>query len=396
MDLLTHISQAFTNLLSSKLRSCLAVLGILVGTGSVVCLIMSGQLATEHALAQFKKLGTNLISVNISVSSSDDKQKPRAFQLDDIPAVLNSSRQIKYIAPYTQQYGSFHFYLQQASGQVIGATRNLLHTLQVPLFRGRFISTLDGNSPYCMVGYDLAKKIYKRGKKPIGSQILVGSTMFTVVGILNKWKPNFFFYSDINSGIVVSIPASYSLGRGDTKIDNILVRLVKDADLNQVKQSLLRVFSQLIPKSRLSFRDPSEIIGLISESKKTFTMMLASIGAISLVVGGIGVMNIMLVSVIERRREIGVRMAIGAKPYDIWKMFLIESIILTLFGGLLGVMFGMGIALGIAYFSGWEFHFYLVPPTLGFSVSVLVGIFSGFYPAMSASKLDPIETLASD
>ena len=125
-------------------------------------------------------------------------------------------------------------------------------------------------------------------------------------------------------------------------------------------------------------------------------MMLASIGAISLVVGGIGVMNIMLVSVIERRREIGVRMAIGAKPYDIWKMFLIESIILTLFGGLLGVIFGMGIALGIAYFSGWEFHFYLIPPALGFSVSVLVGIFSGFYPAMSASKLDPIETLASD
>ena len=139
-----------------------------------------------------------------------------------------------------------------------------------------------------------------------------------------------------------------------------------------------------------------QIIKSMEEQGRIFTLLLGLIGGISLLVGGIGVMNVMLVSVVERKREIGIRKAIGAKRRDIQMLFLIESIVLSLFGGVLGVIAGLGVAYVISLFSGWQFSLYLEPPLIGFGVSVFTGIFFGFYPAMRAARLDPIETLRSD
>ena len=149
----------------------------------------------------------------------------------------------------------------------------------------------------------------------------------------------------------------------------------------------------MMPHKKTYFISASQILSIITEQSQTFRWLLGMIGGISLFVGGIGVMNVMLMSVIERRQEIGLRMAVGATKNNILCMFLLESIIQTVLGGLLGVIFGMVISYFIAFFAGWSFAIYLTPPLIGFAVSVMVGLLAGLYPALRASNLDPIVTL---
>ena len=158
------------------------------------------------------------------------------------------------------------------------------------------------------------------------------------------------------------------------------MRLSENPDIDKVVSTFKTRLTKLLPKHEIFLYDPEQVIKQISAVRHTRDQLLTAIGAISLLVGAIGVMNIMLVSVIERRREIGIRLAIGAKQRDILKMFLVEAVVLTLFGGLLGVIMGVGISVVLAVVHHWGFKFYLMPPLLGFSVSVFVGILSGIYP----------------
>ena len=180
------------------------------------------------------------------------------------------------------------------------------------------------------------------------------------------------------------------------QIQNILFQLHHDTPLDPVKTQLQNVISKITPNTQIRFHDPQQIIDIVGKQRSTFTWLLSAIGGISLLVGGIGVMNIMLVSVIERRREIGIRMAVGARRKDILEMFLIEAVVLTLLGGLLGVILGTATTFILALSSGWEYSFHLLPAALGFIVSAAVGVFSGLYPSYRASRLDPIATLQSE
>lgn len=373
----------------------LAVLGILVGTGSVVALLSSGQFATEHALAQFKSLGTNLLSVSImdQADSSQSKQSAKELTLDDVATIKAVSNQIVLVAPYVSSYQSIYIAGIESSAQVVGADEKLDRIAKIKVAQGRGISHLDRFSFYCTIGAKLAKKIKEKGVNPLGNQIIIGKSLFTIIGINQPWKSNFFFYSDIDNGVMIPIEVAQLID-SNAKIDNILFRLVVDPNLVLAQDAIKKKLAAIVPQKKVEFRNPEQIIDIVGKQRKTFTLLLSSIGGISLLVGGIGVMNIMLVSVIERRQEIGIRMAIGAKRSDVMKMFIIESIILSLFGGVLGIMIGIFISWMIAFFSGWDYYFYVMPPVLGFSVSVLVGILSGFYPAMRASRLDPVEIIS--
>ncbi|OGT50224.1 MAG: ABC transporter substrate-binding protein [Gammaproteobacteria bacterium RIFCSPHIGHO2_12_FULL_38_11] len=395
MKILPYIREAVVNIMSAKLRSFLAILGVLVGTGSVVALISSSQLATAHALAQFKSLGTNLLSVNIRDASYGKKSADsRNFQLSDTPRLQKSSSEIMLVAPYTIGFQSMYFGITNLNGQIIGATQTFGEIAKIHIDRGRFVSYLDAHNFFCVIGAKLADKISKAGQDPLFNQIRVGKEIFTVIGVMKPWPRNMFILADLNTSIVIPIQAASFLDK-NTHITDILLRLVKHPNINLVEKQITAVMKTLLPKKKVSFNSPSQFIKLIAKSRQTYTMLLIAIGSISLVVGGIGVMNIMLVSVIERKREIGIRMAIGARQMDILRMFLIESIMLTLFGGFLGVVFGVFTSFVLALFSHWQFYLYGTPVILGFAVSVLVGIMSGFYPAWRASKLDPIETLNS-
>lgn len=390
-----HVKEAFTNLFSVKLRSFLAILGVLVGTGSVVALISSSQLATAHALEQFKTLGTNLISMNLVSDQSDQSSTKKKLTLSDIPAIKSASPQIVEAAPYISLYQNIVFHGVSSSGQILGVSESFFDIAKVNLQKGRKVTILDKQNYYCIIGHDIAKKIKAMGVDPMYKEILVGNSYFTIVGIADAWQPNIFLFADINTGVIIPLQTSYLIS-SYANIENVLFRLVQNPNIPQVQAALTKKMKTLFPNANLQFRNPEQIINIVAKQRVTFTWLLAAIGGIALIVGGIGVMNIMLVSVVERRREIGIRMAVGARSSDIMKMFLIEAVILTVFGGLIGIMIGVAISYILAIVTKWEFHFYILPPLLGFIVSVIVGIISGFYPAFRASRLNPIQTLTEE
>lgn len=397
MGFLAHIFEALTNLLSAKIRSLLAILGILVGTGSVVALISCSQLATDHALAEFKKLGTNLLAVilNPADQGGTASGETKNLTMDDMPTIQAEIPLIEKIVPYTTLFQPMYFQDIQFNGQILGATESLGEIVKITVKEGRFVSFLDENSPYCVVGHDIGEKIRARGLDPINQQISIGTQLLTIIGVADIWKPNLFLFANINEGIIIPISLSFLLNP-HVQIQNILLQLHPDTPLDPIKHELQTVIPRLSPGIQVRFHDPQQILDVLTKQRSTFTWLLGAIGTISLLVGGIGVMNIMLVSVIERRREIGVRMAIGARRKDILEMFLIESIILTLLGGFLGVILGTAVSLILALFSGWSYTFHLLPAALGFVVSAVVGVFSGLYPSYRASRLDPIATLQSE
>jgi len=396
MDFITHIREAFVNLVTAKLRSFLAILGILVGTGSVVALIASSQLATAHALAQFKTLGTNLLAMNLQDKTGQiQRGQEAALTLNDIPKLVQSSKQIVSAAPYIDFFQPIYVYGKSMSGEVLGATSALAKIAKIDMAQGRFVSFLDRHSFFCVIGSKLAKQFHLRYVTPIGKQVRVGNRLFTIVGVVKPWTPNLFLYININNGVIIPIRTAY-LTQKNVEINNVLFRLSEKPDLSLIQSKLTDVIARLLPSKKAQFRNPEQIIQIVGSQRKTFTWLLGAIGSIALLVGGIGVMNIMLVSVVERRREIGIRMAIGARQSDILSMFLIEAVILTVFGGILGILIGVGVSYTLSVLTHWEFHLYLLPPTLGFLVSGFVGVLSGFYPALRASRLDPIQSLQSE
>lgn len=394
MYLSGYIRESFANLLTSKVRSLLTLLGILVGTASVVALISSGELATQHALAQFKALGTNLLSVSIESGNQDQGGgQAKSLTLENIQQIQNNASSVLLSAPYTSNYSPISYNGVVLQGGIIGTTESLASIVKIDIARGRFVSYLDKNEHLAVLGSGMADSLGK--ENPIGQQVRVGNTFFTIIGVAKPWQENMFVYSDINNALIIPIAASFTLSKY-VNIQNIVFQLKANTNIPQAKKQIITVMKSILPDAQLFFRSPEQIIEGVQKQRRTFTLMLGAIGGISLIVGGIGVMNIMLVSVIERRREIGVRMAIGARRRDIQYMFLTEAVILTLFGGIIGDILGVTISLLIGAFSQWGVHIFWFPPLIGFVVSAVVGIFFGFYPALQASKLDPIETLRSE
>ena len=397
MNVLTHVKESFVNLAASKLRSFLAILGILVGTASVVTLVSSSLMATNNALKQFKSLGTNLLSVNImQEQSSTHTKQVRHLRLKDMAALVRGAPQVNLVAPYTNVYASVYYNGHALNAQSVGATESLPKVVKLHIDKGRFVSRLDKDAPFCVIGAKLVKDLKKYGVfNQIGKQLQVGHTIFTVIGTTKPWQTNLFMSADLNSSVIIPLQASFLLSKY-AEINNLMFRLKKNPNLKLAQQHVSAALQKIIPGRKFTFRSPQQIIGIMSKQRSTFTWLLGTIGGISLIVGGIGVMNIMLVSVVERRREIGIRMAIGANSSDIRWMFLIEAVTLTIFGGILGVLVGILVSVVVAIFAKWQITFFLLPPFLGFIVSVIVGVLSGFYPAFRASKLDPIDALQTD
>ncbi len=398
MKISLHIQEGLQNLFTSKLRSILALLGILVGTASVVAMVLGGELATHEALKQFKTLGTDLLAV--SLTESQDESRTGSVQeqltLDQARGVIKADKAILDAAPYTQLYNNMHYDGHELNGGVLGVTESFARIVHVDLEKGRFISTLDKYAMYGVVGAELNKKIVEYShRSALGQQVQVGNVIFTIVGVAKPWPENSFVYANIDNTMMVPLLTSTALSKY-AAINNMILRLSPDANIQQVQYQLTKYMTQYVKHKRFFFRSAQELIDKMGKQSQIFTVFLGLIGSISLLVGGIGVMNIMLVSVVERRREIGIRLAVGAKHADIRTLFLVEAVMLSLLGGTLGVIIGMIIAYVMAVFWHWEFIFFMLPPVIGFAVSVATGIFFGFYPAYKASKLDPILALRAE
>jgi putative ABC transport system permease protein len=389
--------QAILTITASKLRSFLAVLGILVGTAAIVALISCSQLATQKALAEFKALGTNLIAISVyqQQSSSSLKQQP-TIALDtwrQFPHVISD---ILLIAPYNTAFQSIYFKGHVISGNLIGADDSLANVLHINMKKGRFVSFVESYEHVCVIGANIADQIKKYNMHdPIGQQIQIERALYTVVGVAKPWAGNEFFNGDINQSIILPIKGLGLISK-DIKINNAIVRIKSNSDIDPLIEQIKQYIAMHSPTLTVFVRSAKQIIVSMENQSRVFTLLLAVIGSISLLVGGIGVMNVMLVSVNERKKEIGIRKAVGAKNSDIQMLFLIESIFLSFLGGVLGVIIGLLLTWIIAYFSHWPFSILFMPLIAGFGVSVMTGIFFGFYPARRAARMQPVESLRSE
>ncbi len=397
MKLISHCQQALVNLTSSKLRSFLAILGILVGTAAVVALISCGQLATEKALEQFKALGTDLLAVSVyqktpsKSHSGDDSLSSAQWQqlAERIPSIVK-------IAPYSTAYQPLSFQGKVMQGVIIGADENLASIVHIILLQGHFVSYLESFEHFCVIGNGLAQQIKAISMDdPIGKQLRIGQSLYTIIGIVDRWKESGFFNEDINQAAIIPL-AGMALVSKEAKINNAVILLKPDSPIDEVIEEIKQIISSLAPKLSVFPRSAKQIIASMESQGHIFTLLLAVIGGISLLVGGIGVMNVMLVSVSERKKEIGIRKAVGAKNSEIQALFLVESVMLSLLGGILGVILGLIFTRIVAYFSDWTFSIYWLPPLAGFLVSAATGIFFGFYPARRAAKLEPMVSLRSE
>ncbi|MDA8561770.1 ABC transporter permease [Gammaproteobacteria bacterium] len=397
MKLSQHIREAMQNLFSSKLRSVLALLGVLVGTASVVAMVSGGKLATNEALKQFKTLGTDLMAISISDANDDIDINYSHDKLSLLQAqkIIDLDKSIRKVAPYTQAYNPIRFEGNDINGSILGVTESFFEAVNISLADGRFVSSLDKFAMFCVVGSSIADKIKNISyKSAIGQQIQIGDVIFTIVGITKPWQENSFVFVSLNNTVMVPLMTSIALSKY-SYINNIILQLNKRADVDRLQNLVTNYLNQYLKHKRYYFRSAKEIINKMAKQRQIFTVFLGLIGGISLLVGGIGVMNIMLVSVIERRKEIGIRLALGARPLDIRILFLIESIMLSLIGGLIGIVVGVLISYFMALIWNWSFIFFILPALVGFVVSFFVGVFFGFYPAYKASKLNPIDALRS-
>ena len=346
---------------------------------------------------QFKSLGTNLLAVSVfqqktghSESSGGDMSLTAWREL---PLMLPD---VMRIAPYNNAYLPVSFQGKNLTASLIGADEALADIVHIQLEKGRFVSYMMSFERLCVIGSALAQQLKQISlHDPLGQQLRVGQLVYTIIGVAAPWKEHVFFNEDINQAVIIPV-AGMSLLSKNAKVNNAVMLLRSDSHIDEIIAQIKQVIQIQAPTSNLFIRSAKQIIASMESQGEIFTLMLGAIGSVSLLVGGIGVMNVMLITVTERKKEIGIRKAVGARNREIQYLFLVESMILSLLGGILGVVIGLLFTLGMAYFSHWPFTFYTIPPLVGFSVSVITGVFFGFYPACRAARLEPMGALRSE
>ena len=381
------IKEAANSLYSAKQRSALALIGIVIGIASVIALISVGFIYKQETLKRFSDLGTDTLNVRHNDSFGDS-----GFDLDSVHNIPRETSSISRAAPWIASYETFtHHGRDILRGQAVGATAAMADLRNLTLERGRFISDLDYQQFYCVIGAEVAKELRELGVGTLlGQRIKAKRRLYTVVGVLNHaprgrdFQPNRSIFVPITTAL-----RAFEAG----KIQHILARMTPGTHYQIATRDVLAYFERTTPTLEIEVISAEELIEQIQEQMRLITLLLGVIGSIALIVGGVGVMNVMLVSVAERHKEIGLRRALGARRRDIESQFLIESLILSLLGGVFGILMGMTSAYGICLFTGWEFSVSVASIFLGVGVAAGVGIFFGLYPARRAARLDPITAL---
>ncbi|WNG61024.1 FtsX-like permease family protein [Archangium gephyra] len=407
MNVLETMSLAVRSLLRSKMRSFLTALGIIIGVGAVIAMVAIGDGARASVQKVFDSMGTNMLIVMSGSTNSGGARGGFGSQptltWDDLEAIRTQLPSVRAAAPEMRTNTQVFSEDQNWTTSVTGTTPDYFGVRGWSIATGRRFNEADveAGAKVAVIGQTVVEKLYGAGFDPVGQVIRIKKTPFTIIGMTAR-KGQSPMGQDYDDSILVPATTfqrqlqSQSLGKYITGVLNVQADAnAGTAKAQQDVTALLRERHRLAEDSPNDFdvRDLSELANSRQQSTETLSLLLASIAAVSLVVGGIGIMNIMLVSVTERTREIGVRVAVGARPRDILAQFLIEALTLSLLGGLIGAAVGMGVAQFLATQFQWPL---LIRPdvifiALGFSA--LVGVGFGLYPARKASQLDPIDAL---
>jgi putative ABC transport system permease protein len=391
----------------NKLRSALTMLGIIIGVAAVIAMVGIGAGAQARVAEQIQSLGSNLIIVLSGSVTSGGIRMGTGSQLtiseDDAAAIAREIPAVQVAAPAVRGTAQVVYGNLNWSTVIQGVTPDYFEARDWPVTDGRPFTPedVDGATKFALVGQTTALNLFGQSEA-LGQIVRIKKVPFTVVGLLSRKGQN-SWGQDQDDVILIPISTAKKkvLGRSNANpraVGSISIKIRPDEDMTEAEdqiRALLRQRHRLQPFQDDDFwlRNLSEVLQTQEESSKVMTYLLAAIASVSLLVGGIGIMNIMLVSVTERTREIGLRMAVGARRRHILLQFLIEAVTLSLIGGIIGIALGLGGSRTISYFAEWRT---LVAPesiVIAFGFAAGIGIFFGFYPARKASRLDPIEAL---
>jgi putative ABC transport system permease protein len=409
MRYLTEIQLAFSNLTSHKLRTLLTMLGMIFGVGAVIAMLSIGAGAERESLRIIDTMGLRNIIVKDREFKDEDLKKVRETSLG------LSERDIKAlgaVTPDLETYSArkrvktfqiFSFKGKSDDSNVIGVTPSYFRMARYELSEGSFLTEPDQNDyeQFCVIGARVKQKLFGT-ESPIGQTLKIDKLWFTVIGVLadhNLTKDEFegVKLQDFSNDIYIPLATAlkkFELKRFESELDE-LVLSIKNTD---VLKSSAVLISQVLANTHGKADDysivvPRELLEQNQRTQRIFNIVMSCIAGISLLVGGIGIMNIMLANILERTREIGVRRALGARRRDIWQQFLIEALTISFVGGLLGVVFGFAASRIVALYAEWGTVVTGASIALSFGVSAAVGLIFGIYPAVRASRLDPVEAL---
>lgn len=395
----TIIKVAFKSLFANKLRTFLAMLGIIIGVGAVISMLAMGTGAQERVMERIASMGTNLVVVRPGQRGLRGRMLDisQRLKLSDAKAILDQVPGVYQVAPVVRGNSQLKYFNKNTRSNVIGSSMTYFPIRNFEIEKGRSFTEgeVERMARVAVLGATTAGNLFGESD-PIGETIKIKGINFSIIGVI-KAKGSRGRY-DPDDQVIIPYTTAMKQLLGLDYLHEIDIQTSDNADLEDVQKAitvLLRRLHRLLEGAADDFyiRSQEEIVEAASEVSRTFTILLGSIAGISLLVGGIGIMNMMLVTVTERTREIGVRKAIGAKNRDILLQFLVEAIVLTGLGGLMGVAFGIGAAQMIPKFTQFSTVIKLTSILLALSFSAAVGIFFGFYPARSAALLDPIEAL---
>jgi putative ABC transport system permease protein len=404
MDIIESIKMATTTLVANKLRSSLTMLGIIIGNASVIAMIGIGEGAQKYVAKELESLGPNVLFV---LPGNRETQRvsldvPKTLVLADAKAIATQVPSVQAVASESNSRQLVTYRNKNANVNIIGTTPEFLPVRQFDVGRGRFFTDSDikRSTRVAVLGADLAERLFG-SIDPIGQQLRIKNVSFQVIGLLEAKGSNLGVDYDDAALIPITTMANRIAGRTSPYGIELtyLVAAAKDTDSVKAAEfqitNLLRLRHKLTGEDDFTIRSQKDAMETVGKITGALTLMLTAIAGISLFVGGIGVMNIMLVSVTERTQEIGLRKAIGAREQDILMQFMIEAVILSAAGGMLGTLIGVGGSLLIGTFTPLQAGVSPVAIVLAVGVSGSIGLFFGVIPARRAAKLDPIVALRS-
>ena len=397
---------AVGGILANKLRSALTVLGVLIGVAAVIVLVAVGTGSSKAVADQINRLGTNTLTVfptgrfGGGRATTGTQSRTAALTIANVKALQDPANapDVLSVSPLVSTSVTATYDGATTTATVNGSTPSYLTAENYTIAAGRAITEEDvtSHARVINIGQTVASELFTGGQNPIGQTVKLGSASFTVVGLLaTKGSSG---AADADAVAIAPYTAVQDVLTGYSQSFNQLIvqgRSASTLNLAQAEVESILASANDTTVAELPFRvlNQQTLLTAATSTSKTFTVLLAAVAAISLLVGGIGVMNIMLVTVTERTREIGIRMAVGAQPADIMAQFLVEALVLAAIGGALGVIFGVGCGYLLASKFGWTMVTRTEIVVAALAVSAGIGVLFGLYPARKASRLDPIEAL---
>ena len=394
---------ALRALLNNKTRSMLTMFGIIIGVASVITMLAIGEGSKQSIQSSIESMDSNMITIFPSNGQMGGVRQSgssmQTLKLEDYEALKKDCRHISDISPLVNSSGQAIYGSNNAPTSIYGVTADYLNVTKYKLKSGKLFSEKDvlRNAKVCVIGQTVVENLFSENENPIGKYIRFKNIPFQVVGILEE-KGEGSMGNDQDDIVFAPYTSVQKRILAITHINRIVVSAKSDSETDAAIAEITEILRQRhniqgIDPNDFNVRSQKEMLTMMSSTMNTLTILLACVASISLFIGGVGIMNIMYVSVTERTKEIGLRMSIGARGRDIMMQFLIESILMCITGGLIGIMLGFGATALLQYFSGWPTYITTSSVLLSFAVCTITGVFFGWSPARKAAGLDPIEAL---